>query len=185
MFPNDSSYICSRQRYSTYIVLFRLAHLQQSSKLQCKHCSIPTCASAAVVKASHPLVFPYIRTHLITRYVVRLFFVYIMSSKLQYRHCSIQTCASAAVVKATVQTLFNLILLALSLSFSLSLSLSLSLPLLLLLSLSLSLSRSLSLSLSLMSAYCCSARLKLVHSRPFRLFLNSYDGVEMWKIYSL
>ncbi len=47
MFPNDASYICSPQRYSTYIGSFRLAHLQQSTTLQCRHCSIPTCACAA------------------------------------------------------------------------------------------------------------------------------------------
>jgi hypothetical protein len=103
------SYICSRQRYSMYIVLYRLAHLQQSSNLQYRHRSIPTCANAAIVKASHPLAFQYIRTQLITCYVFRLFFVYMLSTKLQYKHCSIPTCASAAVVKATVQPLFNLI----------------------------------------------------------------------------
>jgi hypothetical protein len=91
MFPNDASYICSPQRYSTYIVSFRLAHLQQSSTLQCRHCSIPTCACAAVVKASYPLVFQSIRTHFTTRYVWWLFFVYRLLSKLQYIHCSIPT----------------------------------------------------------------------------------------------
>ena len=120
MFPNAFSYICSRQGYSMYIALFRLAHLQQSPNLPYRHRSIPTCANAAVVKASHPLAFPYIRTHLITCYVFRLFFVYMLSSKLQYKHCSIPTCASAAVVQATVQTLFNLISLSFTLSFSLS-----------------------------------------------------------------
>jgi hypothetical protein len=47
-----SLYLCSRQRYSPYIVPFRFAHLQLSSKLQCRRRSIPTCASAAVVNAS-------------------------------------------------------------------------------------------------------------------------------------
>ena len=45
-------YICSRQRYSPYILPYRFAHLQLSSKLQCRRRSIPTCASAAVVNAS-------------------------------------------------------------------------------------------------------------------------------------
>jgi hypothetical protein len=85
-------------------------------------CTPPPPHPPAVVKASHPLVFQYLPTHVITHYVFRLFFVYMLSSTLQYRHCSIPTCASAAVVKATVQTLFNLIILALSLSSSLSLS---------------------------------------------------------------
>jgi hypothetical protein len=44
--------ICSsRQNYRTDIVHFRLTHLQQSSNVQYRHCSIPTSASATVVKA--------------------------------------------------------------------------------------------------------------------------------------
>jgi hypothetical protein len=129
MIPNAFSYICSRQRYSMYIVLFRLAHLQQSSNLQYRHRSIPICAIAAVVKTSHRLALPYIPAQLITCYGFRLFFVYMLSSKLQYNNCSTPICASAAVVKATVQTLINLRSLCFTLSFSLTLSLSLSLSL--------------------------------------------------------
>jgi hypothetical protein len=137
------------------------------------------------LKASHPLAFPYIRTQLITCYAFRLLFVYMLSSKLQYKHCSIPNCASAAVAKATVQTLFNLISISFTLSFSLSLSLPLSLSLSRYLSLFLSFSFSPSPTLSRTSADRCSARFKLVHSGPFRLALNSYDSVEMWKVYTL
>jgi hypothetical protein len=62
--------ICSCQKsYSTDIVHFRLAHLQQSSNAQYKHCSIPNGASATFAKTSVPFVFAYLRTRRVTRYV--------------------------------------------------------------------------------------------------------------------
>jgi hypothetical protein len=100
--------ICSSQQsYSTDIVHLRLAHLQQSSNVQYKQCSIPNSASATVAKSSDPLVFAYLRTRRITRYVSQWCFVYMQPSTLHYIYCIIPTCASAAVVKATVQALFN------------------------------------------------------------------------------
>jgi hypothetical protein len=169
LYHSDLRICSSRQRYSAGIVQFRLAHVQQSLK-----------------RRTHW--FSNLFAHILPRAMFDDCSSYI-GCCLSYSTYIVQyrLFASAAVPKATVQTLFNLIVLSLylSLSFSLSLSLSLSLSIPLLLLLSLSLSPSLSLSLSRTSADCSSAKLKLVHCKPFCLALQPYDGVAMWNVYSL
>jgi hypothetical protein len=97
----------SSQNYSTDIVHFRLTHLQQSSSVHYRHCSIPTSASATVFNA-RTLRFLRIFVHVSSSGLFpNAFSYYMQPSTLQYVHCFISTCASAAVVKSTVQTSFN------------------------------------------------------------------------------